>query len=481
MILSNDLPEWVLVHKKKGQTIKQRDGFYYLYESKCIYDNEQKHKNYTQNIYLGRITKEDGLIPRKTTKSIEPEMYTSKICGHYELINSLCGDILERLNTEFKDYGNLIFTIASLRAIDKTPYSELEDAYNESYFSVFDKTLPMSKTSLSDFLYNLSKNKEKFKNYMKKDIEKDDTLIFDGTNLLCGSQNISYSGVGYKHGHNYSSQVNLLYAYSKTKKKMVYYKLLEGSVSDSKSLPDIINEMEIKNGIAILDNGFVSDDNMESLLISKTKYILALRRDSIYVTKEILDDSARINAKEKFTNEHESIFAYEVLKKDNRICVYFNQTIASIETSEYLDKIAKKWEGFTEENFINAQKKFGMFVIKTNIKDKSLKEIYEYYKSRFEIEYIFDTLKNTLDYDTVYMHSDNSLEAWMFINHITITITQRIYDLLRRKEINLSLHSVFKKLRQVIKQRSILDKDELYIYQVIPSKTRKILEKLELI
>ena len=476
------LPEWVLVHKKKGQTVKHRDGFYYLYESKCTYDSNKKHKNFTENIYLGRITKENGLIPKKRPKNeAEPELYVSKICGHYELITFLCDDILKRLNDVFGERGNLLFIIASLRAIDNTPYSELEDSFNESYFSVFDKTLSMSKTYLSDFLDDMARHKEKFKAYMREDIVKDDTLIFDGTNLLCGSQNISYSASGYKHGHNYKTQVNALYAYSKTRRKMVYYKLLEGSVTDAKSLTDIINEMAIENGIAILDNGFVSKDNMHGLLTSKTRYILALRRDSALVSDEILSDSARLNAKEKFTNNHESVFAYELLDGTDRICIFFNQTIIGVETSEYLDKMANQWKGYTEENFNMAQKRFGIFVMRTNIKDFSLKKIYEYYKSRFEIEYIFDTLKNTLNYDKVYMHNDNSLESWMFINHITITITQRVYDYMKEKEVSLSLHSVFRKLRQVIKCKNILDKNETYAYQVIPAKTRKILEKLGLI
>ena len=73
------------------------------------------------------------------------------------------------------------------------------------------------------------------------------------------------------------------------------------------------------------------------------------------------------------------------------------------------------------------------------------------------------------------------VQSWMFINHISITITQRIYDLLKSNEINLSLHTFFKKLRQVIKQRDIFDKSEDYVLQVVPAKTRKICEKLGLI
>jgi len=478
-----DLPEWTLVYIEPGKTVKAKSGKFYLYEQKCHYNKAKKHKNSVTNTYLGRITKENGFIQSKTRKVVlMPESVVSKQYGAYAVITKYCGDVLERLVAEFGEYGNLIFTIASLRALEKTPYCELEDAYTESYFSVFDKTLPMSKSSLSGFLHDLAKHKGKFKSYMRKDIEDDDTLIFDGTNLLCGSQNISYSAAGYKHGHNYKSQVCPLYAYSATKRKLVYYRLCEGSVSDAKSLTDLLVEAKIKNGIGIADNGFDSPDNIDGLLNSKTKFIIALRRDSAYVTKDILDDSSRMNAKEKFVDNHESIFAYETVDNNgNRICIYFNQTIAGVETSEYLDKMQKGWKGYTETDFVEDKKRFGIFVIKSNHMDMTLQKIYQYYRSRFEIEYSFDTLKNTLNFDKVYMHSDYSLESWMFINHISITITQKIYDLLKENEINLSLHSFFKKLRQVVKQRDVLDKGDNYILQVVPAKTRRICEKLGLI
>ena len=229
--------------------------------------------------------------------------------------------------------------------------------------------------------------------------------------------------------------------------------------------------------------------NIESLFGSKTNYMIALKSDSSHVKADMLMDYSRENAKQKFVNEHEAIFAYETeidfktkggVEAKDRICIYFNQTIAGVEMTEYLDKMNKGWEGYTDENFQKAKERFGIYVIQTNIRGMNLQAIYEYYKSRFEIEYKFDTLKNTLDFDKVYMHSDASLESWMFINHISITITQRIYSLLTSNKINLSLHSFFKKMRQVIKQRSIFDKDKTYTLQVIPKKIKLITEKLNI-
>ena len=49
------LPNWVEIYREKGKTIKERNGKYYLYEVKTIYDKTKKYKHKTQNIYLGRI------------------------------------------------------------------------------------------------------------------------------------------------------------------------------------------------------------------------------------------------------------------------------------------------------------------------------------------------------------------------------------------------------------------------------------------
>ena len=353
------LPNWVEIYREKGKTIKERNGKYYLYEVKTIYDKTKKYKHKTQNIYLGRITEDDGLIPPKLKETAQLENIYTKNIGSYCLFNFVGKEIMERLKKYFGELAEIIFVIACLRCQENTVYSELEDIYIDSYFSAVYKNLSMSKTALSDFLVRLSKYKTNMNLFMREDIENDDILIFDGTNLLCGSHNISYMGYGYKHGHNYGSQINELYAYSAKNKKPVYYKLLEGSVSDRATLEDVMEESGIKSAIALIDNGFESESNLNSLLINKNQYIMALRRESKLVPEEILHDYGRINSDTVFLNNGESIYAYE--KKDeenNRICIYFNKKIEEIETSEYLTKIMQKIKGYSEEGRKKAQERF---------------------------------------------------------------------------------------------------------------------------
>jgi transposase len=77
---------------------------------------------------------------------------------------------------------------------------------------------------------------------------------------------------------------------------------------------------------------------------------------------------------------------------------------------------------------------FGILVIKT-IMEGNVEEIYATYKQRMAIEQCFDTLKNTLNQDRSYMHSDTEFEAWCFINHISLILGYRIFNTLKRNNL----------------------------------------------
>lgn len=475
---TKNYPDWVEKYRTKGRTIKEKDGKYYLYSEKCVYDPNYKYKHVTKNVYLGRIDKEKGFIEARKRHTVLPSNMTSRVYGPYALFDYVGKDILERLEKYFgKDNAEYIFTIASLRAAENTPYYCLEDTYEDSYFSCAFNNLSMSKASLSRFLDDLSSYRDQMIRFMKEDIDNDDVLIFDGTNLLCGGHDISYRGFGYLHHHNYSSQFNELYAYSAKNHKPVYYRLAEGSIPDKTAFKDIIKESGIREAVALIDKGFNGKESLEELIGRKNRYIMALRSDTV-LPSYITDDISRDEADESFVVNGEAVSAYMVKRDDHQLCVYFNSTIAAVEEAGYIDQMNKGIKGYTREGYKEARNRFGIYVLKTNVTDFTLEKIYRYYKSRFEIEYMFDTIKNTLGYDKTYMHKVGTIEGWAFINHISIILTQRIYDLLLVNESRLSLHELFRKLRRVKVVRDITAVDGSYKLESLPKKTKLILETL---
>ena len=66
--------------------------------------------------------------------------------------------------------------------------------------------------------------------------------------------------------------------------------------------------------------------------------------------------------------------------------------------------------------------------------EAATQQIYENYKLRWQIEQMFDILRNTCECDASYMQDDAGFEAWSFINHIMLLAAFRILALIRSKK-----------------------------------------------
>ena len=125
-----DYPEWVLKHKKKGTYINHVKGKYYLY---AAHSQRIKGTNKVKRIfdgYLGRITKEDGLIPPKD------KVQTSVIVMEYGLSSAIlhiCKNIHTGFKKSFPKNGDFIMLASILVYL----YGEFNDMlYKHSYLSV---------------------------------------------------------------------------------------------------------------------------------------------------------------------------------------------------------------------------------------------------------------------------------------------------------------------------------------------------------
>jgi len=130
------------------------------------------------------------------------------------------------------------------------------------------------------------------------------------------------------------------------------------------------------------------------------------------------------------------------------------------------------------EEYKQKQIKFGTIAIITNCIKATPSKIYESYKTRMEIEIVFDTYKNLLGADRTYMQSDKSMETWVFINHIATMLYYRIFNLLKTNEIlnTMSLYDLLMRLSRINKIKI----NSNWIMTEVNSKTTKLIEKLKL-
>ena len=64
----------------------------------------------------------------------------------------------------------------------------------------------------------------------------------------------------------------------------------------------------------------------------------------------------------------------------------------------------------------------------------SSKELFLLYGARWEVEGLFDFLKNLLEQDRLYMQGEYGLEGWVFVNHVSLLLYP-VYNLLREEDL----------------------------------------------
>lgn len=54
----------------------------------------------------------------------------------------------------------------------------------------------------------------------------------------------------------------------------------------------------------------------------------------------------------------------------------------------------------------------------------------------FQLSHLRDHLKNTIDASCSHMQREQSLNGWMFINHVGMTVIYKLYEILKSTPIN---------------------------------------------
>lgn len=106
-----DYPDWVLAHKTKGTYINKVGDKYYLYAAHSQRVPGTKKVKRICDAYLGRITREQGLIPPKDKISGPVLAYEY---GLSSLVLSVCSNIHNGLRRSFSRNGDLVMCASVL-------------------------------------------------------------------------------------------------------------------------------------------------------------------------------------------------------------------------------------------------------------------------------------------------------------------------------------------------------------------------------
>ena len=425
-------PEWVEKYRQKGTNISCIRGKYYLYACTSKYDPEKKRAKKITGEYLGRITEEGLIPPKKKQAESGVREVTVKEYGASKVITETGSDIYEMLKKHFPKEADRLFALSALRLIEKCPFKRIGEAYANSYLSEQYGKLALSSASLSNFLKEFGQNRAAIVAFLKEFIGTDEYVLFDGTNIITQSVNMDINRIGYNSHRQFDPQINLMFAFSALQHMPGYYRVVPGNVRDVVAFRQSVMESGIKNMTVIADKGFGSESNFQLLEENELKYIVPLRRNNGMIDRTKLKTGDRSSFDGHFLFRDRVIWYYSYQRNNRTILVYLDSDLRNEEEKDYALRIQKELEGFTDEGLLDKQYDFGTIAFCTNI-DETPEKIYSLYKTRGEIEQSFDFLKNLLEQDKTYLQSQYSVETWAFLNEISLMLVYKIYNLLREK------------------------------------------------
>jgi uncharacterized membrane protein len=93
-------------------------------------------------------------------------------------------------------------------------------------------------------------------------------------------------------------------------------------------------------------------------------------------------------------------------------------------------------------------------------------------------EVLSDSMKNVMEADHTYMQNDQTLNGWMFVNHITLQWYQHLYLELKKKNL-IKKYSVNDYI-QILTDLKKIKINDTWHFNEITSNTQKMIAKLGL-
>jgi len=477
-------PLWALKFRKEGTELRCIKGRYYLYAYKTVYDKVKQKPKKVSGPILGSITEKEGFIP-SAKRSLESSANTGPVtairCKEYgvsSLVTSALTEYSKSLAKVFIEDWRKIIAIAYCRFIYRCPLKSIPFRLDSSYLPQLLDFGHFNEKEASATLNRIGGQPEKMLQYMKSFIGAGDHILMDATNVLSYSKQISLAKKGYSNPLNFDPQYNLMYIYSADSRMPVYYKLLPGNIREVKAFKNSLLEAGLQKAIVIADKGFYSEANVVLLLEELLNFILPLRRDNALIDYTAIQTNSFKKGANYFIHEKRPVWhTNQKLENGLMLHLFLDEPLRVKEENDYLLRINTHPESYSIEKYHLKKDHFGTIALLTNLATTD-QDVYQTYKSRMAIEIMFDGMKNILDADHTYMQNEQTLQGWMFVNHITLQWYQHLYIELKTKNLlrKISVNDYIQLLTDV---KKILINDKWHLNE-FTNDTKKLIEKLKI-
>ena len=460
--------EWLSKQRAAGETcleIKVIQNKPYVYHSTSRYDPvEKKAKKVSK--YLGRLDIKLGLI-RKEDRIPGKKCHVRSVFeyGNAAVIHDELKELEDVLKEAFPENFAEIIAIVATRMAGYVPLRRV-GALWEKLFNLWGIKPDCEPKNLSQVLHQIGQNRtsqQKIYSYLATMSEQ---LIYDLSFIESHSTNITFNENAYVSDGVYHHHHHIALFCSRDTGLPIMIRSIPGSINDVKTLQLSLKEIDMDGKILLLDRGFISENNYEDLLSREIQFIMPLKRDSIHY-------KTRIHLNGNFMFQSRLIHCGKRKIGDYTLYQYEDEDLALDEKKTLYVKFKK---GDISRNELNERlKKAGIVLFLTTV-DIPEQDVYELYKSRDMVEKHFDTFKNELRADKVYLRTNEALFGHIFTSFLCLFVYQKIVNRLKSAKLlaHHSPHDILTKFSAVYKYR-ITERDEM---TEVPKKVRALAEKL---
>jgi transposase len=503
------LPDWIQQYKEPRTEIKRIKNGFYKYEVSFVYSKEKKKTEKKTLRLLGKITEKDGFIPsskdKLRQKSEALPLVDIKTFGVYNLFSDLMKEEIVSFKEAFgTEHAERALSFSMMRWAYQTPIKRATYYHSHDFCSEDWSGKRLSEKIISLTLKSFGENREKVVGWMKSLLKavpenEQNFVLMDSTHSISVSENLAINAQGYNPDFDFDKQIRLMYLFSAQMKQPVYYRLINGNITDVKSMSLCVKEMDVKDKtIFIADKGFFSAENIKMMEEEKLSYIIPLHRDNSLIDFCPLQESDFKKQIPYFIFQDRIIWYYSYQNGDYRLITFLDESLRVKEERDYLSRITSHPESYSKNKFDKKLHRFGTLTIVHKIEthqdesknkskqtkgkkkkkiEKTLEQtVYESYKQRNEIEVMFDSYKNYLDADASYMQNRYVLEGWLFANFIAMIAYYKLYVRLRQEEL-LSKYSP----KDIIEQSKAIYKMKIrgqWHRSEVTEKSRKLFAKI---
>lgn len=432
------MEEWALEWLKKQRElgtkcleIKYIQGKPYVYHSTSEYNRETKKTKKVSN-YIGRLTPDRGILTKGSFRQSQDPNATLSLSrprsaveyGNTKILTHEFQELIPVLTESFPDHWQEIIALVFTRISGYLPLKRVKSSW-EKLDNPYRISPDCSPKNLSATLRDIGNDiigQDLVFKYLRQGNRH---LIYDLSFVFSLSDNLSLAEWGHNANEISLPQVNIALFTGLETGLPVMLRPVPGSVKDITTLLPSMNELQIRDAILILDRGFVSDDVVSEIIQRDCSFILPQRRNSHYFgTRVHLNDTFRY---------HTRLIRGGKREIENLILYLFEDEDLNLEERKTLfDRVENGL--ITKEEEKKREKLAGRILFLSNV-DKTPREIYELYKTRDLVEKHFDTLKNEIQADILYLGDRSAVCGHLFVGFLCLYLYCKIMALIRRAEL----------------------------------------------